>query len=294
VTSSPKRINHQGKDPRNTNWSQTSTLAPKHVGEATSKNLAKMNKHQRKMQARRINKLHESTSGHGLAVYQVRSTVSKMALPKPAMSKKTNVVAAKKVMTEKKGFLTFSPFDSRFPVFFDSYSPWDARFPYGHVPLEFPSFSPFDARFPVNGNGLFRNIFLAKQAEKKAAALKKMMGNKGHGNKAIPNAPIARNQIASKSNTPKSAAAKPSSGAATQLPAGAVSNKMNYSGTVAPSTSAFPRFSPMARTDAATKNSQSTARPAAPSAQSPLSTMMTRANGGATASPTVRRPQQMR
>jgi hypothetical protein len=245
----------------------------KSAGQSTVRS-NKVTKRQRKMAERRMNKLNAVT---GIGHYQyhavAHSAVAKAALPAPKKVVKKTVAAAVKQQNkkEKTGFLTFSPFDSRFPVFFESYSPWDARFPFGHVPREFPSFSPFDARFPVNGHGLFRNIYLAKQADK--AAAKRKAGLQGY---------VAMFGKASPAAKPV-AAPRP----ATQLPAAAFTAQQSVA--IAP---AFPRFSPMARTGAATNYSSIPS--ASPTAQSPLTAMRMRANGGAAASPAVRRPHEMR
>lgn len=52
------------------------------------------------------------------------------------------------IMDSSKGFLTFSPWDSRFPKFFESFSPFDACFEEFAKDKIYQSFSPFDRRFP--------------------------------------------------------------------------------------------------------------------------------------------------
>jgi hypothetical protein len=328
----PKRANHQGPHPVTTAMLQTGHVQAKSSVQHLSVPVAKLNKRQRKMAAKRVDKLKQVA---GVAAHVARASVAKAALPAPTKAvKKTAVKKSQKIEKARRkiGFLTFSPFDDRFPGFFESYSPWDARFPYGHVPREFPSFSPFDSRFPVNGHGLFRNIFLAKQEEKAAAKRKanykgylamfgkvsspavasvaakaaaaKPAAAKPAAAKAAAAKPAAAKAAASKRAAAKPAAAKPamaktadaksapakpaSPRAATQLPAAAFAATQ----TMAPMWAAFPRFSPMARTGPT--NAANSGRSNAPTEQSPLSTMRTRANGGAAASPTVRRPQRMR
>jgi len=277
----PKRANHQGVHPHTNTMIQTgNVLAKKTVGKQAVP-LNKVNKRQRKMAAKRMSKLSAIT---GVATHMTRGPVAKAALPAPSKSAKKTVVEKK---SAKSGFLAFSPFDDRFPVSFETYSPWDARFPYGHVAREFPSFSPFDTRFPVNGNGLFRNIYLAKQEEKVAA--KRMADYKGYqlmfGKLSTKPAASAKPAAA------KAAPAKPASTrAAAQLPSAAFTATQ----TMTPMFAAFPRFSPMARTGPTNAASFGSGRSNAPVEQSPISAMRTRANGGAAASPTVRRPQKMR